>query len=851
MSLDDENQFGPVHRAWCSWWGTVAATLLPLWLVVAGWAQDSRVSDPALQIFTGPGAVALYGSERWGTMRLTVRNRQPTSLELFCATYFDGDPTLQYGRRIWLPPESRLETWQPLRVPVIRDARQQTANLRTLILQEGPHGETLVSQQFGELQVEQTLRLAARYPLTAVMEPPPVVGPPPGGALPRPQPVSASEWVLTARYEMDFGQNLLYFVEDLVPPTELALDALDQLVIADDRLLQDPGGLAAIRRWLFAGGRLWVLLDRVDERVLHGLLGDASTCTVVDRTSLEQVTLEVLQGASTSTYETDHDRPVPFVRVIAEQVEVPCRVHGWPAAFWKTCGQGRLLVTTLGGDAWVRPRTPADPLPPGGNTRQTNYVMRPAFEALIAPYFVPRPSLPLPASTAEAHVAAQVGYSIPSWQEIMGTLMMLVISLGGLALALDRRLRLELFAILGPSAAFVASAWLLMAGNRVRGHIPNTTSMLQIVQPLTGTEEYQVTGTLGIFSPNGEAQGQLRGTSGGYVFPQLSGTEGTTKRLVWNDVDAWRWENLPLPPGLRQGTFQQVARASEPVAVTARLDENGVRGRWMLPAGRLPQDAILATSAGRLGVTLHSDGTWTAATTDVLSSGEFLSAKVLSDQQRRRSQIVAKLWENPAFPSQPSLLCWTEPWSLGLEFPAGSNLQGDALIVAPLQWQRPLDGIVVLPPPLLPYREGYGPDGLVPTGFYDARRRQWTEKHMPTATWLQFEPPPELLPLEPQSARVEVRVTGPIGKLSLAGIKQGAVVPIHTWIDPVGTLVWDIHDAAMLQFNAEGKLLLRIAGGDPDRPELTAHQHEGGRHASFWQIESLSLQLQARVVSNP
>jgi hypothetical protein len=845
---------GVVHeRVRTVWPKTLAAVIATLAIGVCGtslWAQAGVEADQAPRLFANPGPVYLYSPERWGTVRLTLRNPQSTPIELFCTTHFDGAPTLQYGRRVWLPPEARLETFQPLCLPAVENPAQQTLDLRTLLLQEGPSGEALVSQLFGELKLEHTIRLAARARVTAVMETPPPLTPPAGGALPQPLPVSAADVVLTARYEIDSGQNMVYIVDELLPPSELALDAVDQLVIADNRLLDDPAGLQTVRRWLFAGGRLWVMLDRVDEAVLEGLLGDSFTCQVVDRVTLEQVRVETVQTNPPSILTVDLDHPVPFVRVITEHAEVPCLVDGWPAAFWQTCGQGRLLVTTLGGDSWVRPRTLADPPPPGGNTRQTNYVMRPVLEVLMGAFFGAKGSLPLPATVAETHVAELVGYSIPSWSQVVGTLAVLVLLLAGLGVILARRQRLEYFAPLGPALAIAAGAWLMVAGARARGHIPPTTALMQLVQPISGTDDLLVRGTVGIYSPEGGAA-PLHGTRGGFAVPDLAGTEGTTRRLVWQDADHWRWENLTYTPGLRDGRFYQAEHTTEPVRVQAVLDENGVRGRWTLPGGRVPQDAVLATSTGRMGVTIQPDGTWTATSNDVLSPGQYLAAGVLRDQQLRRSRTLAALFEQPAFPPQPSLLLWTEPWQLGITFQDGAILNGDALVVVPIEWKRPYPGTVVVPPPLLPYREAYGPDGLVPTGFYDARRRQWTEKHKPTATWLQFEPPPALFPCDPIAARVEVRVSGPVGKLSLAGLKRGQVQTLHTWIDPVGTLTYDITDPEVLQWNPQGRLLLRVAGGDPDRPELTAHGTDTSQHASFWQIEGFSLELRARVAFSP
>src|SRR5437762_6712832 len=65
----------------------------------------------------GMGGVSVYAPGKWGILNLHVRNPVETPQELLSTTYFEGQPTLQYGRRLWLPARSRLFTWQPVLIP--------------------------------------------------------------------------------------------------------------------------------------------------------------------------------------------------------------------------------------------------------------------------------------------------------------------------------------------------------------------------------------------------------------------------------------------------------------------------------------------------------------------------------------------------------------------------------------------------------------------------------------------------------------------------------------------------------------------------------------------------------------
>ena len=102
-----------------------------------------------------------------------------------------------------------------------------------------------------------------------------------------------------------------------------------------------------------------MMLDRTDPRILELLLGDQFNCHVVDRVGLTTVRINkaVTEGPKSAVEATDYETPVDFVRVAVQDFEVAYEVEGWPAAFWMKCGNGRLLVTTLGARGWSTPRT--------------------------------------------------------------------------------------------------------------------------------------------------------------------------------------------------------------------------------------------------------------------------------------------------------------------------------------------------------------------------------------------------------------------------------------------------------------------------------------------------------------
>ena len=82
-------------------------------------AQDQaaalRVEHSAVN--ANVGGLHLCVPEKWSVLDLVVTNPLDEPREILSATYFDGAPTLQYGRRVWVPARARLTTWLPVLLP--------------------------------------------------------------------------------------------------------------------------------------------------------------------------------------------------------------------------------------------------------------------------------------------------------------------------------------------------------------------------------------------------------------------------------------------------------------------------------------------------------------------------------------------------------------------------------------------------------------------------------------------------------------------------------------------------------------------------------------------------------------
>jgi hypothetical protein len=810
---------------------------------------------------TGPGGLYTYAPNRWGVMHVNLVNRLETPLELLSSTYFDDQQTLQFGRQIWLPARSKLQSWHPVKIPEMLPENGTLANFHSLVMDRDGTNEVLIRTDSGQMQHAGSLYVSHEM-ITGVIDSLE------DGHLPKSE--ESMELVASCRMKQALSRKISTVTDALFVPGQESLQPLDQLIICDSRPTRDAAGIAAIRQWLNAGGHLWVMLDQVDPELLEMLLGDDIQCEVVDRVSLNSIHIAPgPAGVRGSDSDAVFEQPVDLVRTVVAGVDLAYTVNDWPAAFWKDCGKGRLLVTTLGPRGWLEDRKPAAaPRRPGRRTEAQatpetgpdpekqlgKHIPNDPMSYLCMDLWARRKIDPISPVQVEPLVQEYVGYAIPSrW---------LIVSLlsgfcGLLALAgfcLWRRGRMEWLGGIAPVLAVGVSLILIGIGQKNRQSVPATNASVQFIQIVEGTDDFLAEGQAGIYTPN-PGQATLGGHAGGWMLPDMRGQEGTTRRMIWSDLDHWQWTHLPAAAGSRTALFSASNAMSQRVTAKAVFGPNGLTGRLQTSDGEPAEDLLIASNSGRIGVDLHPDGTFTARTANVFGSGKFLSAELLSDEQNRRRHVLEDLLTNPKrkdYPAHPMLYFWTKPWDLGFEFAADSRPLGAALVAVPLELQRPPVGIEVsIPAPLLKYKVTYGPDGSKPTGMWDQLQLEWSEKSVPSSSWLRFQVPEVLLPVQPLGGRIVVSVLGPIGKLEIHGVGQGRIVPLKTWVDPVGTVEFQIPDGEFLTPDASGGILLRIGGGDAARPELTRTATSEGEKISYWRIESLRFDLKAKTLESP
>ncbi len=813
-------------------------------------SNDFRFS--VVRLSTGGSYV--YVPEKWGELHFSVVNAREEPREMICATSFDEQPQLQFGRRVWVPAKSILRISHPVVIPKFDVSRGRVLNLHTVVLDASEKDEVFLKTESGQNLHDGALVISRSNQITGLIS---SLGEGDGQL-----PDAVSELIQAGRVSQRLTNQVVSLYDQFLPADASGLHSFDQIVIADNRITDDFAALAALRIWLHAGGHLWVMLDRADPIVIERLLGDEFTGQVVDRVGLTSVrvdkvpTLADVEGATGEIVE--YEEPVDFVRVVSSNMDVVNRVNGWPALMTMTVGEGKVFITTLGPHGWMKP-TPNNAKESTDPSKTSHYSVTGPMNDFATEFFSIREPELLPITALEPQVREYVGYSIPSWNMIVGTLFCFATLLFAIGTLLLRAGRLEHLGWIGSLMAIGVSVLLLSIGRSYRHGIPGTVASVQLVQAIKGTDETRIQGLVATYQPEG-TRSRISVNGGGRMMPDMTGLENATRRMVSTDLGAWYWENLAQPAGLRATEFARAETVADRIEAHATFDANGLVGTY---AGRLPAgtDALIATRSGRLAVTFDGPRKFVAKASEVFERDQYLGADLVSDEQDRRRRTFEKLLANPKrtdYPVKPQLMFWTDQWEHGFDFGDGLKRQGSTLVAVPLNIDRPANGTkFLIPSPLLTYRNRTQPDGQPSSTLWNYGRKEWQERSAPGVAWLRFQVPRELLPLTSNQARIDLKVTGPIGRVEFMGLKNGKTTSLKTIIDPVGALSIDINDPEALSIDEDGGLSLGIYAGDPSRPELThssgnpsgnasgqtANNSSRNTKVNYWRIESLTMQL--------
>ncbi len=818
--------------------------LVPLGLlfVAHSHAQEPAASKIRLDGFSPAGYRASV-TDRWSTLWFRIVNNDATPRLIRAVAFYEGANDTQFARDVWVPGNAAISAWLP-----IGPAPTQKAELAReiqMLLYDRTDGVDRLILPPGEERVRgRVVSYRKHEPTMAVFIDDPISQDFTSFRVPTPD----EEIIKIAKVVRGLNRmsvSIYTTSTEELPSSIEALDGLDQIILASNRLKTDPVTLAAIRGWVERGGLLWVMLDRVDPDLLGPILGESFVPTVVDRTSLTSIKLTDRFGSTEKLAAREFDRPVPFVRIaMADRDSVVHSIDGWPASAVVRRGRGKILITTLGPAGWYRDRN----LTPTERPRENATPGVPAVATVDPPS--PFPSVPdLPVGINELDAIAgefkpsihpftpddmrslltdEIGYSVPPRGLVVGIFGAFIASLFGVGFLMRRSKQTAMVALIGPLAAFVAAVAFVAFGNSARQSVPPTVATAEIVEIAPGGREASIRGLFATYQPE-SGPVKLSANSGTILDLDMLGLEGQTRRRVWTDRDAWNDENLSLPAGVRLGSFRGT-RTTGTVVAKATFGPDGVRGQFLPGVFQNPSDAIVMTpNRDRSAVRLAADGKWETGGQDLLSGDRYVAGLVLSDRQQRRQDVLRKLLATAppeSIAGRDTMLVWATTADVPIAVGEGAKTVGNSLVFVPIEWERPAPSTrVSIPVAFLPYRR-----------FELGTLRAVTmDSTYPVDSRIRFQIPPSVLPLTIERAVLHVKARCPYRAVTLNGYTGDVPTKLLRVVGPSESIAQEIVDPKYLQLDATGGLHVGLVIGKDES--------DSPKSDTPWAVESISLEI--------
>ncbi len=761
-------------------------------------------ADPAKKprLSVGSGGMQRHVPGRWAMLAVSGRNPTDSDIEGEVSVVVGTESNLQFSRRVWVPAGARRQSALPIQIPANIESEQHQIDIAWMELTRTSGGtEQFEVNAVGSPQTVQSLLLSEEESRAAVM-------------LDRPdsEDIAANEELADISTTLNVGRDLaiestrdsglFYLHGDFWPSSPVGLDAVDQIIIASDRVLQDTLSIARLRSWIQSGGKLWLMVDQVSHDTAQTLLGDLCCYSEVDRVELnefEMVTVDRHTSFQAQQSESwSEEIPVELVRVVAEADDVFCSIDGWPTAFRKRLGSGEVLFTTLGARGWLKDAQPML-----------------VYQSLSRDVFGRRPIESTSTAELISFVDDEIGYEIPG-RKVVATLFglhLLVVVAAGVWLA--RNKNLQYLAAVVPIASLLTAVAFFALGNRKANAIPSTVATSQIVRNLPHSSETKIHTVAAVYSQDSQPLG-IVSSSNSTSMLRDGLSDGEVKRIQWDDSGQSKWLFVKQPPGVvRHVEIDSTQELSEPWVVRGTFTDQGFTGTvFGVRADRCEDAVVVATPAPSLAVELdpNSEGSFSSSADDVLAADQFIRSTMVSNVQRDRQQLIRDLLANeiPPFGNQPIMLVWTDPVYSGVEFDDGFKRSGSALVSLPIELQsQPSGSKFQVPASFMQIRPFAGARGS--TAIFNWRTAQWIEMSKPSEAELRCDLPRVLLPCELTRANVTIKLSAPSRTLQVKAFIDGEFVTVFEKRDPSGLLRFSIDDAKALQLDDQGGLILSLA----------------------------------------
>jgi hypothetical protein len=787
----------------------------------------------------------------WSVLGVTATNPADVAGEGMVSVFFPPDSHSQWARRLWVPSRAERTSWLPLQIPAGLDPSVARQPYKVLTL-DATAGRDVLKHRAGEGLVGDGLMLIGHDTaktcgyLAGMHEADSGPSKESAGRFTKPAPDAdeqALETLAAAREAFDLEPGCSMLHADFLPPWSECLDGYDQMLLANDRIVRDTAGLAAVRGWVRNGGRLWIMVDRVQPATLLALLGNALPVKTMDRVELDRFTIDSFDDTADAfvTDACDLEEPAGMVRVVATDADVPCRVDGWPAAVWLPYGEGEVLLTMLGSTGWRS----AD----GKSAAK-------ALRLLAKRLFSPRKNRPNVAA-AEPAIRQLVGYRVAGRRVPLVLLGGYCLTLLAAGIACARRGRPERLLWIVPIASVMAAGLLVGGGVASARSVPPTVVAAQLLRVATETDEGQAESLLAIYDQRSRPvewqAGRLQ-----LLALERPGDESVNRR-EWTDDDTVVLPEVTTRAGsVESASVVGTQPLEEPVAAVVQFGPDGLSGR--LSTGRLGAVAdavILSPPAAAAAVSFGDDGRIACRPDQILPADDFSANAILSEKQRWRQDVMRTLFDRRAVeevnqPRSHALAFWCDPVDQAVSLPDGFEKRGTALAIMPLEFRRtPADTEFRIPANFLRATNCPGPRGR--STMFDARTGRWRMgRTAPGEVVLRFALPPHVLPCRLQEGVLTVRLAAPSRSFTISSYKDRTPVVVQRIDNPDGVFECPLMADHLGQDERGGVRLVLAIGPTAaelvDEAMLESGETVAGSPASRWQIDYAILTVAGRTL---
>ena len=801
-------------------------------------AQDAGSESRSRQsVSVGTYGVSRYRPGRWGTIGVDAINRssEPTSME--AAAWIGGQKADQFGRSVWLPAEARRLSWAPVFIPSTRSPNSNSM-LYSMSVQKSATGEVIATgRNKDRIESRQLIvpRGSAVYAVITDSEE---------------SHLADSDLV---RYVLGVRRPDAAFLSidtRQLPDIPEALDVVDTLVVIGDPLGQDASATEAVQDWVRLGGTLWLLLDTMTNASAQVVCGGELLVQEVDRVSLTSYSLLTntkVKGRKAD--EVDLERPVQLVRAFPEQGEVLATADEWPAAVKAQFGRGRIFASLLSLDGFFVPNRKLQP-EQRRNPGQQIWITT-AAQDLMSELGGSGQGRPLETDAMREYVTSRIGYQLPDRSTGAVVLAAFCGALVVVCFVIQRMQRpVLLLPVIGIISMLTMVAFLTMASS-TRSSTDSAVT-LQMVEASGTQDRLQATGVIG-FHSRSNSQPTIQSAAAGMLTFDGTVSSGSPVRMVWSDQNKWQLQDAAFSSGVRLAEFRESVPLETPAIAIGTFDESGFKGRLTGNISVSWSDALIVHQSGfPLPVLIDSEGS-IATDDNSVHPGQYINTAILNAEQSRRQKVYRSMFDatqrSRIYPSQATLLAWSDPLKLDTGRIADDSPAGAMLASFPVVIERPVPGNrVLIPSTFLPYRSVRSKKlkiGITPT--FSNARRTWSSNTSSAASTslMQFEVPAELLPLLVDQATLTVKITAPLRDVRLLSGHVDSLAEIWSRFSPVGTFSIPLSAESSRKLDDAGRLHLVFETGAVQLDELDAANV--GTQDRHWQVEWMQLEIQGLI----